>query len=139
MTPERDIVLAKVASIDRCLRRIADTTGGDPRSLDDQDHEDIFVLNLQRAVQAAIDLANHLVASEGLTIPASLAESFDLLQRHAGLETRLAQRMRAMVGFRNIAVHEYQTLDKAVLKAILEKHLGDLRHFAQYTLARTGS
>lgn len=57
--PDRDVVLAKVAAIQRCLKRIQETTQLDPASLDDIDKQDIFVLNLQRAVQAAIDLATH--------------------------------------------------------------------------------
>ena len=55
--PDRDVVLAKVTAIQKCLRRINDVTGLDPDRLDDLDIQDIFVLNLQRAVQSAIDLA----------------------------------------------------------------------------------
>jgi uncharacterized protein YutE (UPF0331/DUF86 family) len=38
--------------------------------------------------------------------------------------------MVAMVGFRNIAVHEYAVLDPAILRAIVDKHLPDLEAFA---------
>lgn len=138
MPAEADIVLAKIETIDRCLRRIRDVTGGDPASLRDQDREDIFVLNMQRAVQATIDLANHLVASEALPLPATLGESFVLLERHAELSSDLAARMRSMVGFRNIVVHDYQALDPAILAAILERNLPDLTRFAQYALDRAG-
>jgi uncharacterized protein YutE (UPF0331/DUF86 family) len=37
--------------------------------------------------------------------------------------------MGGMVGFRNIAVHNYQNLDQEILKSILGKHLGDLEVF----------
>ncbi|WP_337250322.1 HepT-like ribonuclease domain-containing protein [Acetomicrobium sp.] len=57
--PDKDIVLAKVATIQRCFDRIRDVTGLDPKSLEDIDKQDIFVLNLQRAIQACIDLAAH--------------------------------------------------------------------------------
>lgn len=138
MRANRDLVLAKAGTIDRCLQRIQETIGGNPDALDDQDHEDIFVLNLQRAVQAAIDLAHHIVATEGLELPSTLKESFELLQKHGGLSSDLSQRMRSMVGFRNIAVHDYEALDKNVLKTILQKHLQDLRQFARYALQRAG-
>ncbi len=55
--PDRDVVLAKVAAIQKCLKRIRDVTGLDPDRLDDPDAQDIFVLNLQRAIQSTIDLA----------------------------------------------------------------------------------
>ncbi|GEM_PF-6906009 len=57
--PDRDIVLAKVATIQKCLDRILDVTRLDPECLEDIDKQDIFVLNLQRAIQACIDLAAH--------------------------------------------------------------------------------
>jgi hypothetical protein len=60
--PDKDVVLAKVATVQRCLKRIKETSGLDPISLDNLDKQDIFVLNLQRAVQASIDLATHIVA-----------------------------------------------------------------------------
>ncbi len=138
MPADHDIILAKVDAIDRCLSRIDRVTGGEPRALDDQDREDIFVLNLQRAVQAAIDLANHLVAADSLPLPTKLRESFELLRDHAGLSEDLCARMCSMVGFRNVAVHDYQAIDKKILAAILESHLDDLRHFARYALQRAG-
>ncbi len=124
-----DILLAKVATIQRCLQRIHDVTALKPASLDDIDKEDIFVLNLQRAIQATIDIANHVIACEGFKLPASCRESFDLLQRHAFLTPDMAEKMRKMCGFRNIAVHDYQNLSKDILKAILTKHLRDLEDF----------
>lgn len=66
---DQDILLAKIASIQKCLERIRRVTGGNCDSLDDPDVQDIFVLNLQRAVQAAIDLAAHQVADEKIGLP----------------------------------------------------------------------
>ena len=135
--PDRDLVLAKVATVDRCLRRIAAVTESDPSHLDSLDVEDIVVLNLQRATQACIDLAHHLVASLGLGLPTTLRDAFAMLQRGAHLEMELSRRMEAMVGFRNVAVHDYESIDRDILKAILAEHLGDLRAFCQYALAMT--
>jgi uncharacterized protein YutE (UPF0331/DUF86 family) len=85
-----DIIYAKIGNIQNCLRRIRQVTNLDPAALDGFDAQDIFVLNLQRAVQAAIDLAAHIVASEELGLPDSLRANFTLLE-HAGiLEPRLA-------------------------------------------------
>jgi len=42
--PDRDVVLAKVAAIQRCLKRIKETTDLDPDSLDNIDKQDIFRL-----------------------------------------------------------------------------------------------
>src|SRR5438046_711840 len=123
---DRDILLAKIASIRKCLDRIQKVTGGLPESLDNQDIQDIFVLNLQRAVQAAIDLAAHLVADAKLGLPGNLKENFTLLESRRIIDTALSTRLQAMVGFRNIAVHDYQQLDLIILNSILEHRVSDL-------------
>lgn len=135
---DRDVVYGKVTNIQNCLRRIRDVTGLNPDRLDDIDVQDVFVLNLQRAVQSALDLAAHVIATEGLGQPASLRESFVLLHKTGIIDEPLAKSLAAMVGFRNIAVHEYQSLDPAMLKSILQYHLSDLEHFYSAVLKRFG-
>ncbi len=126
---DRDIVLAKVEIIQRCLNRIRSVTGMNPASLDDIDRQDIVVLNLQRAVQAAIDLGAHTLASYGCEMPATLREIFVTLERQGLLSNLSARSMQKMCGFRNIAVHDYRTLSLDVLKAILVHRLTDLEMF----------
>ena len=135
---DRDLLLAKVETLDRCLARIAAVRGEANSGLRAIDVQDITVLNLQRAVQAMIDVAAHVVASEGLGTPDSLGASFTLLERAGFLDGELAERMRRMTGFRNVAVHEYRKLDPAVLEAIVRERLGDLRAFAGRILERAG-
>jgi len=132
--PDRDVILAKAAAIQKCLRRIKDVTGLDPDRLDDLDVQDIFVLNLQRAIQSAIDRSVHVVASEGLGIPDTIRGNFVLLENAKILTKTLSKKMQSMVGFRNIAIHDYQALDVKILKAILTKHLKDLEQFYTYIL-----
>jgi uncharacterized protein YutE (UPF0331/DUF86 family) len=127
---ERDVVLAKVATIDRCLRRIADVR--------EARKGDITVLNLQRATQATIDLAAHVVSTEGFGLPDSLGATFTLLEQRGLVDAELAIKLRKMVGFRNIAVHDYQTVDPAVVEAIVTGHLDDLRTFAARILTVFG-
>ena len=127
--PDRDVVMAKVAVVQKCLRRIKDVTNLDPESLDDIDKQDIFVLNLQRAVQAVIELAVHIVASEGLGLPDAIRDNFRLLCENKIIPKDLARKMERMVGFRNIAVHDYQSINKDILKDILTKHLPNLEEF----------
>lgn len=127
--PDRDIVLAKTASVQRCLRRIKGVTGLRPDSLEELDVQDIFVLNLQRAVQASIDLAAHIVASGGLGFADTIKGNFVLLEKDGIINKKLSKKMQAMVGFRNIAIHDYQAVDVKILKAILTKNLKDLEDF----------
>jgi len=91
--------------------------------------EPIFILNLQRAVQAAIDLATHIIASEGLGLSDTIKDNFKLLKNAGIINEQLTHRMETMAGFRNIAVHDYQAIDIDILKSILIKHLKDIEDF----------
>jgi uncharacterized protein YutE (UPF0331/DUF86 family) len=127
--PDRDVVLAKVVAIQKCLRRIRNVTGLNPDRLDELDIQDIFALNLQRAIQSAIDLATHIVASESLGISDTIRGNFVLLENAKIITKTLSKKMQSMVGFRNIAIQDYQILDIDILKAILSKNLKDLEQF----------
>lgn len=125
----RDVIFAKISSIQKCLKRIKDVTNLKPESLDHLDIQEIVILNLQRAIQSSIDLAAHIVADEGWGVPAELRENFDILSKNRVISTDLTARLRKMVGFRNIAVHEYQTIDVDMLKSILQYNLKDIEDF----------
>jgi len=127
--PDKDIVLAKVATIQKCLDRIRDVTGLDPESLEDIDKQDIFVLNLQRAIQACIDLAAYAISCENLGLPERVRDNFIILKEKGIIDAELASRMVKMTGFRNIAVHNYQALDLDILKSILVNNLKDIEEF----------
>lgn len=101
----------------------------DPASLDDINRQDIFVLNLQRAIQASIDLASHIVASEGLGLPETVRDNFTLLRDKNVIDPETALKMEKMTGFRNIAIHNYQALNLDILKSILTSNLKDLEDF----------
>lgn len=120
-----DVLMQKLASIDRCVRQVREFVGGDMDRLKQQLVQDAVVLNLQRACEQAIDAAARVVSIRRLGVPADSAEAFTLLERAGALTPVTAARMRAMVGFRNVAVHQYQVLDQAILRAVVEKHLDD--------------
>ena len=101
-----DVLLARLATIDRALQRVRDVTGGKPDAIDDIDVQDIVVLNLQRAIQAAIDLAAWYLAGRHLGLPDTLKAHFTLLADAGVIPRDLARRLEAMVGFRNVAVHQ---------------------------------
>lgn len=125
-----DVLLAKLASIQRCLHRIRSVTRGDARRVHEIDTQDIVVLNLQRAIQAALDLAAHTIAAHGWGLPDSLKKHFTILEREGVISADLARRLEAMAGFRNIAVHEYEVLDPTILERIVAERLVDLEEFA---------
>ena len=132
-----DVILNKAAAIERCLHRVREVYAGDDRNLrDDLTRQDSIVLNLQRACEAAIDLAMHVVREHRLGIPQDSREAFDLISG-AGLYPReSAEKLRRMVGFRNVAVHDYQALNLDIVREIIRSHTDDLAAFASWALAK---
>jgi len=120
-----DVVIQKLASIDRCLRAIRVYVAGDLGRLAEPIVLDAVVLNLQRACELAIDAACREVSRRGLGVPADSADAFTILEKERRLAADVAERMRRMVGFRNVAVHEYRRLDPAVVRTVVEHRLGD--------------
>ncbi|MBC7075622.1 MAG: DUF86 domain-containing protein [Syntrophomonadaceae bacterium] len=129
-----DIIVNKVHVIERCLKRIGEEYQGSPANLKNLTKQDSIILNLQRACEAVISLAMHIVAERGLGVPQFSREAFDLLEQNGIIEKALAKKLKAMVGFRNIAIHDYQKIDLDILQGIIETNLDDLRDFARIML-----
>lgn len=126
-----DVVLNKAASIERCLQRILEEYAGNNQNLvANQTKQDAIILNLQRACETAIDLAMYVISQRRLGVPQESRDAFTLLQTAGILPADLATRMQRMVGFRNIAVHEYTRLNLDVVQAIITKQLDDFRTFS---------
>ena len=126
-----DVTLNKATSIERCLQRILEEYAGDDKNLfTNQTKQDAIVLNLQRACETAIDLAMYVVNQRRLGVPQESRDAFTLLQTAGILPADLATRMQHMVGFRNVAVHEYTRLNLEVVQAIITKQLNDFRTFS---------
>jgi uncharacterized protein YutE (UPF0331/DUF86 family) len=134
-----DVVLNKASVIERCLQRVEDEYEGDPANLrDDITRQDAIILNLQRACQAAIDLAMHLVREHGLGVPQESREAFALLEEAGHLDAELSDRLQRMVGFRNVAVHDYQDLNLDIVQSIVEEHLSDFTDFTEQVVKTDG-
>jgi uncharacterized protein YutE (UPF0331/DUF86 family) len=134
-----DVILNKTSVIERCLQRIREEYANDPSNLyDDVTRQDAIVLNLQRACQAAIDLAMHLVRTHDLGVPQESREAFALLEREGFLDATLSDRLRRMVGFRNIAILDYQDLNLDIVQSIVEEHLSDFTDFTERVVTSDG-
>ena len=130
-----DVILNKSAIIERCVKRVRDLYADDDANLfEDITRQDAIVLNLQRACEAAIDLAMHLVRRQRLGVPQESREAFSLLAEAGILDPLLAATLARMVGFRNVAVHEYQALQIPIVRSIIRERLADLLEFTAVAL-----
>ena len=126
-----DILINKNQTVKRCLKRINEEYQGDPKNLKNYTKQDSIILNIQRLSEAAIDIAMHIVAEKELGVPQNSREAFEFLAENKLIEEELAEKLKAMVGFRNIAVHEYQKLNLKIVEAIIEKEIEQVKIFSQ--------
>ncbi len=123
-----DVILNKKESIERCVRQIR-LYYTLPSALPfEKDHlkQDAIAANLQRAAEQAIDLANHVIKKGKLGLPKESKESFEILARARVIPQELADKLKGMVGFRNIMVNQYQELDIKIMMDVIEHRLDDL-------------
>jgi len=132
---DREVIEQKLESVRRCLQRIKEKC---PPSADilarDLDAQDILSLNLSRAVQLCVDIGAHIIAGKNVPPPATMGQTFDVLAELGIISEELALRMKNAVGFRNIAVHNYEAINWQIVHAIATRHVGDFADFARAVL-----
>ncbi|MDR9754743.1 DUF86 domain-containing protein [Pseudomonas sp. SZMC_28357] len=132
-----DVILNKAASIERCIARARQEYEKDPGTFgSDITRQDAAILNILRACEAALDMGQNLIRRERLGVPQSARDVFELLFRGGWVDAALLTSLKNMVGFRNIAVHEYQTLQLPITVNIITKHLDDFLAFSAHILTK---
>ena len=129
-----DVILNKTEIVKRCIRRANEEYAHNPKNLENYTKQDSITLNIQRACEAIIDLGIHVIAERGLGIPQTSRDTFDILQNNEIISHEMSERLKAMIGFRNIAIHNYQTLNLKIIQAIIDKDLKDLLYFTEVIL-----
>lgn len=125
----QEVIMSKLESIEKCIKRIEQKKNEKEFDLEDYDYQDIIVMNIQRACQQAIDVAMFICAEKGLGFPKDSADAFAKLLEEKIISREIFNRMKSMVGFRNVAIHEYQNINYEIVKAILDKHLEDFEKY----------
>lgn len=134
-----EIIAAKLESLRHCVQRLEDKRSDSAALLKaDYDLQDIISLNLTRAVQLWVDISAYIIANSNADIPTTMGESFEALHALNILTPELVTRMKRAVGFRNIAVHNYQQIDWEIVYAICHQHRGDSKAFARAVVAAPG-
>jgi len=133
-----DLLLNKAATIERCVARAREEYVKDPSTFAiDYTRQDAAILNIQRACEACLDIGQILIRRHRLGVPQNSRDVFALLAQGQIIDTELAERLQRMVGFRNIAVHDYKRLQIPIAVAVIEKHLDDFLLFAKAMLCRS--
>lgn len=132
---DRELIEEKLESLRRCVRRVEEKRVSSVGELEaDLDTQDIISVNLTRAVQLCVDVAAHIVAETGQPSPETMGEAFDRLHDVGVLPEPLAQRLKGAVGFRNVVIHAYRSIDWTIVHTITHERLDDFRTYARLVL-----
>jgi len=130
-----DLIDVKLESLARCMERLASKT---PATLDelreDLDAQDILSVNLERAVQLCVDIGLHIISSRKSPLPETMAGTFQSLLQEGVLSESTTRAMVGAVGFRNVSVHAYQSVDWSIVWSILHEDVDAFRKFASEIL-----
>lgn len=133
-----DIILNKATTIERCINRIKEEyVGSEKEFKTDFTKQDSIILNIQRACEASIDMANHIVRIKSLGIPQASRDVFIFLENAKIIPSELSKKLQAMVGFRNIAIHNYTQLDLAIVEQIIKNELKFFLEFNKILLSKS--
>lgn len=132
-----DVLINKAATIERCVRRAREEYAADPAGFASNfTRQDAAILNIQRACEAALDMGQHLIRRERLGVPQSARDVFALLARGGWIDSELAEALKRMVGFRNIAMHDYESLQLPITIRIIETHLDEFLDYSSTLLRK---
>lgn len=131
-----DVLLAKKASLERCVRQIRLYRGQESTVPFAEDflRQDAIAINLQRVAEQCIDMANRVVRTHKLGLPRDSREGFTLLEKAGVLPPDMAAHLRSMVGFRNLLVHEYREVELEIMEDVVAHHLDEILEFSAILL-----
>ena len=137
MSIDLDLIHAKIRNIQNCLNSIKKYTKNfNTDTLDELIVQDSVLINIERAAQACVDIASHIVSRKALGVPLSMGDAFYLLHNNEYISLKTYTQMLKMIGFRNIAVHEYDVLDTDILKSVIKHNLSDFEDFYKEILEK---
>jgi len=128
--PRADLVASRLADVADRIERVRTRCPVDADTLArDRDALDLVSFNLMLAVQAAADIASHLIATEGWPAAGSLAASFARLRDRGVIRAETAAAMGRAAGLRNVVAHGYAGVDAVAVFVAATEGVRDLEAF----------
>jgi len=129
------VILARIDKIRECVSKLRNFRSFDENAfLNDPSACDGAERNMQIAIQAVIDIGNHVVADLDLGTPKDYKDIFQLLVRNNFISEPLSRKLISMTGLRNVLVHDYLEVDLRLIHRIISAELGDFEEFISAAL-----
>ncbi|MBN2033395.1 MAG: DUF86 domain-containing protein [Deltaproteobacteria bacterium] len=120
----------KIAQIDTYLKQIGDFS---EISLNQYKvnwkTQRIVERTLHILIEACVDIANHIISDQDIRLPTGYADTFKVLMENKVIGKNLCGTLEKMARFRNVVVHQYETIDPTIVVSILHRNLGDFQNY----------
>ena len=138
MPIKKRVVEGKVSKIKELIRRIENMEFSEEQFFnEDLPYQDALTFELIQCVELATDIATHIISAENLSRPDTHKEVFLILGKEGYLTKETAEGMAKAVGFRNIAVHEYDDV-KFDIKQVYGDYKDDVRDLRRFCAEAVG-
>jgi len=128
----KKVIENKLDNLLRCISRIEDKTPSDKSELNSSlDLQDILSINIERAVQACVDIAAIVISDSNYPYPSTMGEAFEILEKMKVIDGDLKIKLQNAVGFRNILVHDYTKVNWDIVWSIVTKNISDFKKFVK--------
>jgi uncharacterized protein YutE (UPF0331/DUF86 family) len=88
------------------------------------------------AIEACVDISNHIIAKEHIGVPESYSDCFKILGKRDIVPEEPSEKLMNMAKFRNLLVHLYWRVDDEKIYKILQSELGDFEEFIKQIVRR---
>ena len=127
-SPER--IRKMVSSMRVAVRQLSDLSGLEEKNFLDDSHKIASAkYNFIIAIEAAIDMGNHIISQNGFRAPEDYADTFSVLGEYGVVSDEFAKELRKMARFRDRLVHIYWEVDEKQVYNIMRANLGDFKTF----------
>jgi uncharacterized protein YutE (UPF0331/DUF86 family) len=127
---DKALILRKLAELEEYLEQIREFSAiSEEEYSGDWKIRRIVERQLQIMIELCIDITGHIISDRKLRVPTSYADTFKSLAEAGLITPDTLDIMGKMAKFRNIVVHQYESVDTAIVIMILRKHLNDFLVF----------
>lgn len=123
-------ILKKITIIRNCIKNLEELANLKPKEfVSDFIYYDSAKYNLQIAIEAMIDIGNHIISRSGLDSPKTYADTFEILGKYNILPIDMVNTYKQMAKFRNRIVHFYDDVNEEEIYSILQNNLIDFKKY----------
>jgi uncharacterized protein YutE (UPF0331/DUF86 family) len=118
------VILSISTRLERYVARVHEEYNKDSATfVNDITRQEAAIMNIVRAIAAALDIGEHLIRKHKLGVPKNQLDVIDRIATANFITTEVADNLKKMIAFRNAALREPQDLKPIELKCLILEQL----------------